>query len=92
MNFLSILKFLKPVEVLKTFKGSDKRRSIKTVLLMSGSGTLIPAGLAMLTLGVENMNKYELVGGTVLLCVGAVLAIVLSNQVKTIQNGENTAD
>tara|TARA_R110002126_G_scaffold53535_2_gene144546 strand:+ start:283 stop:561 length:279 start_codon:yes stop_codon:yes gene_type:complete len=92
MNLLSILKFLKPVEVIKTLKGSDKRKSIKTVLLMSGSGALIPAGLGMITLGAETYDKYQLLGGTILLCVGAVLAIVLSNQVKTIQNGESTAN
>ena len=87
MNLLSILKFLKPVEVIKTLKGSDKRKAIKGVVLMGGSGTLIPAGLTMLTLGVENMNKFELLGGAVLLSIGSVLAIALSNQVKTIQNG-----
>ena len=92
MSLLSILKFLKPVEVNKAVKGSDKRKAIQGVLLMGGSGTLIPTGLTMLTLGVENMNKFEFVGGAILLCIGSVLAIALSNQVKTIQNGESTAN
>lgn len=89
---MNIIKFINPVQVIKLLKGSDKRNAVKGVLLMGGSGALIPSGMAMITLGAETMDKYQLIGGTVFLCIGAVLAIVLSKQVKEIQNEESTVN
>jgi hypothetical protein len=86
---LKLLKSINPVKIIKILKGSDKRNAVKGVLLMGGSGLLIPTGTEMIILGSETMNKFQLVGGAVLLIVGAFLALILSNKVKEIQNETN---
>ena len=53
---------------------------------MGGSGLLITSGIGLVTDGASNESWYEIVGGAIMLLIGGVLAVWLSNKVEDIKN------
>lgn len=87
MKFLgNLLGKINPVEVIKVLKGSDERALNKGILAMGGSGLLITSGIGLITDGASNESWYEIVGGAIMLVIGGVLAVWLSNKVEDIKN------
>jgi hypothetical protein len=83
-----LLSRINPVEVIKVLKGSDDRAMSKGMFKMGASGLLIPSGITLITDGAANENWYEIVSGGIMLLVGAVLAVMLSNTVEDLKNGK----
>lgn len=84
-----LLSNINPVEIIKLLKKSDSKVMAKGIFQMGGSGLLIPSGVTLITDGAANENWHEIVAGSVMLLVGSVLAIMLSNKVEDLKNGGN---
>lgn len=92
LMFKKLLSNINPVEALKLLKKSDEKVMTKGVLQMGGSGLLIPSGVGLITDGAAGENWYEITSGAIMLLVGAVLAIMLSDNIEKLKNGKHTTD
>ena len=86
MKLLSFFTKINPVEVVKVLKNSDEKILGKGILAMGGSGVLITSGVTLITDGATYESWYEIVGGAIMLIVGAFVGVALSSKVEELKN------
>ena len=86
MKLLSFFNKINPVEVVKVLKNSDEKILGKGILAMGGSGVLITSGVTLITDGATYESWYEIVGGAIMLIVGAFVGVALSSKVEELKN------
>lgn len=83
-----ILTSINPGQVVKAFTRSDSAQKTKAISKMGGGGLVIGEGVFLVVDGAIEKDVYKIVGGSILLIIGVIVAERLGKQINEINESD----